>query len=94
MQIEFDAGKDGANVVKHGISLAAAELMFLGPVHELVDDREEYGEERIVAQGFIAGRLFVCVYIWRSDHRRIISLRKATRREANAFGKRFPPKGP
>jgi uncharacterized protein len=94
MEIEFDSKKDRANVAKHGISLAAAELMFLGPVPEFVDDRAEYGEERIVAQGFIAGRLFVCVYTWRRDVRRVISLRKATRREANAFGKRFPPKGP
>lgn len=94
MEIEFDGGKDRANIAKHGISLAAAELMFLGPVHEFVDDREEYGEERIVAQGFIAGRLFVCVYTWRGDLRRILSLRKATGREAYAFSKRFPPKGP
>jgi len=94
MEIEFDGGKDQANIAKHGISLAAAELMFLGPVHEFVVDREEYGEERIVAQGIVAGRLFVCVYTWRRDHRRIISLRKATRREANAFSKRFSSKGP
>jgi uncharacterized DUF497 family protein len=69
MQIEFDSGKDRANIANHGISLAAAELMFLGPVHEFVDDREDYGEERIVAQGFIAGRLFVCVSTWRGDLR-------------------------
>lgn len=94
MRIEFDAAKDRANFAKHGISLAVAELMFDRPVHEFVDEREEYGEERIVAQGFIAGRLFVCVYTWRGEIRRIISLRKATGREANAFSKRYPPKGP
>lgn len=94
MEIEFDARKDEVNISKHGISLAAGELLFHGPVHEFVDDREGYGEERIVAQGFIAGRLFICVYTWRGENRRIISLRRATRREANAFSKRVPPKGP
>ena len=93
MEIEFDSSKDRANLCKHGISLAAAELMFYGPVHEFVDNREEYGEDRIIAQGFIAGRLFICVYTWRKEIRRIISLRKTTRKETNAFFKRFPPKG-
>lgn len=94
MEIELDSAKDKANVAKHGISLAAAELMFQGLIQEFVDDRVEYGEERIIAQGFIAGRLFVCVYTWRGGIRRIISLRRASRKETNAFYKRLPPKGP
>ncbi|MBI4582408.1 MAG: BrnT family toxin [Planctomycetes bacterium] len=42
MEIEFDGAKNLANIAKHGISLAAAELMFYGSVHEFADDREEF----------------------------------------------------
>ena len=45
-----------------------------------------YGEIREVAFGFINGRLFVCVYADREAERRVISLRKANKREVNRYG--------
>ena len=47
--------------------------------------RAEYGERRFIAYGFIEERLFVCVYVWRGERRRIVSLRKAIRREFDAY---------
>jgi len=49
------------------------------------DDRFEYGEARFIATGEIAGRLHVCVDTLRGDAYRIISLRRANRRETNAY---------
>ena len=46
-----------------------------------VDDRRDYGEERRLAYGFAEGRLYVCVYTRRGRSYRIISVRKANRRE-------------
>jgi uncharacterized DUF497 family protein len=38
----FDPAKDTVNRVKHGVSLALAEVLFAGPHVSLVDDRFDY----------------------------------------------------
>ncbi len=85
MNIEYDDAKDAANIEKHGISLAFAALLFEEDYKEMPDNRQDYGERRMIASGFIEGRLFVCVYTWRGRRRRIISLRKANGRERDAY---------
>jgi len=85
MDIEFDSAKEKANLAKHGISLRAADALLSGPHLAVLDDRFAYGEERWQATGEIAGRLFVCVYTVRGDAYRIISLRKANRREIDGY---------
>jgi CubicO group peptidase (beta-lactamase class C family) len=81
LPIEFDPDKDAVNIARRGISFTAAEAMFDGFVVEEVDDRFDYGEERIVALGEIAGRVFCCIYTWRGNVRRVISLRQASQKE-------------
>lgn len=83
----FDPAKDRLNRAKHGVSLALAEVLFLGPFVAVTDDRFDYGEVRQVAFGFINHRLFVCVYSDRSGERRVISLRKANQREVRHYAK-------
>jgi len=61
-------------------------ILFAGPHLSVSDDRFEYGEVRQVAFGLINDRLFVCVYVDRDDERRVISLRKANRREVKRYG--------
>jgi uncharacterized DUF497 family protein len=39
-----------------------------------------------VAFGFINDRLFVCVYVDQDAERRVISLRRANRREVTRYG--------
>ncbi|MDX3894870.1 BrnT family toxin [Pusillimonas sp.] len=46
-----------------------------------IDTRRDYGELRWIALGLIKRRLHVMVYSRRSDTIRLISLRKANRRE-------------
>jgi uncharacterized protein len=82
----FDPAKDAANRTKHGVSLALAEVLFVGSNLTLTDDRFDYGETRQIAFGRIKGRLFVCVYADRGEERRVISLRKANRREVKRYG--------
>ncbi len=86
--IEFDVAKDEDNQRKHDLPLGAAELLFDGPFIEEEDVRRNYGETRFVATGPIAkfgGRLFVVVYTWREQFRRIISFRKANDREIRKY---------
>lgn len=86
MRYVFDHAKNIANLAKHGVSLALAEILFAGPYVTLTDDRFEYGEVREVAFGRINDRLFVCVYTDRDAERRVISLRKANQREVKRHG--------
>jgi uncharacterized DUF497 family protein len=82
----FESTKDTANRAKHGVSLALAEVLFAGPCLSVRDDRFDYGEVREVAFGLINGRLLVCVYVDRDVQRRVISLRKANKREVKRYG--------
>ena len=85
IEIEFDSEKDAVNRAKHGLPLPFAAALFEGDYKEKMDSRQSYGETRMIAVGPIAGRLCVCVYTWRDGARRIISLRKANRREIDAY---------
>ena len=85
VEIEFDADKDTLNQAKHGLPLGLAALLFDGDYLEKIDDRQDYGETRMIALGMIMGRLCVCAYTWRNQRRRVISLRKANSREVDAY---------
>ena len=89
MKHVFDPAKDTVNRVKHGVSLALAEILFAGPYVSVIDDRFDYGEARNVAFGLINGRLFACVYADRHGERRVISLRKANKREVIRYGEKL-----
>lgn len=84
MEIEYDSAKEERNLRVHGISLQAAVAIFDGKPAIKVDSRRDYGETRLIATGEIAGRLHICVYTQRGQKLRIISLRRANRRERNA----------
>jgi uncharacterized DUF497 family protein len=81
MEFEWDDRKSQANLFRRGFGFDFAARIFEGDVIERVDDRRDYGEERIVALGCVDGEWLVVVYTWRGEARRIISARKASRRE-------------
>jgi hypothetical protein len=82
----FDPVKDASNQAKHGVPLRLAEILFAGPHVSVSDDRFDYGEAREIAFGLIQDRLFVCVFVDRTAERRVISLRKANKREVKRYG--------
>jgi uncharacterized protein len=84
--ITFDPGKDAINnKKKHRISLSrAADFDFEAAIF-LVDDREDYGEIRIRAIGFLDARLHSLVFAQDEEDIRAISLRKATRHEEKEY---------
>lgn len=86
MRIEFDAGKDAKNQIKHGVSLAlAADLDWQNAV-VWVDRRFEYGETRVIALAPKEAVLYYMVFVERGSLYRIISLRRANRREVKYYG--------
>jgi uncharacterized protein len=54
---------------------------FEGPTFTYEDDRFEYGEQRFVTPGFLAGTAVSIVHTETTHEIHIISFRKATRRE-------------
>lgn len=85
MKITFDPKKDEANQEKHGISLVEAVNFDWDSVRVCVDDRKDYGEIREIALGIIGSQLYCAVFVQRSETLRIISLRKANRKEVLAY---------
>lgn len=86
MRFEWDENKNRINIRKHGIDFADAADIFNHPVLTLADDREDYGEERWVALGWIKAIVGVVVYVERDeDVIRIISARKATKSEVRRY---------
>jgi uncharacterized DUF497 family protein len=97
VQFDFDPGKDATNLSKHGLSLAAAAELSWDAALVWLDDRADYGEVRMVALAPIGEILFFVVFADREPARRIISLRRANRREVNHYVKATQenyPEGP
>ena len=87
MNITFDAAKDAAHRVKHGVSLADAAAIEWDTVWCWLDQRREYAEARQSGIGYIGLRLHCVVFTDRGEERRIISLRKANAREVSRYAK-------
>lgn len=87
MQFNFDPGKDATNLSKHGLSLAAAAELSWEAALVWIDDRTDYGEVRMVALAPIGGILYFVAFVDRDLTRRIISLRRANRREVSHYVK-------
>lgn len=86
MQFEWDEGKNRINVRKHGIDFSDAIDVFNHPVMTALDGRDDYGEERWIALGWMRATMAVVVYVERCGSTiRIVSARKATKREAKQY---------
>jgi uncharacterized DUF497 family protein len=84
---EWDAAKNEANLRSRGFDFAHAARIFDGPTLEMDDERADYGERRIWAIGRADDEILFVVYTWRNGVRRIISARKADRRERDVYHK-------
>jgi uncharacterized DUF497 family protein len=88
MNFEWDEAKNRTNIRKHGLDFANAEEMFRGVLIVDPDTREDYRERRWVGLGAIRGRIAQVVFAeLDEDTIRIISLRKATKRESRQYEK-------
>lgn len=87
MRIEFDPAKNTANQIKHGEFLNAAEGIDWEKVIVSQDQRRNYGETRQVGYAPRDGRLYCVVFVDRGNVRRIISLRRANKREIKRYAR-------
>ena len=85
MRFEFDPAKNERNIQERGISFALSAEFDWTTALVLRSDRA--GEVRYMAMGEIEGRLHVLVYTKRGQTLRIISLRRANKREVKRYEK-------
>ncbi len=86
MPIEFDPAKAAENLRKHGVSFADAEIVLSDPMALTLEDAGAVGERRHVTVGLgSAGEVLVVVWTDRGGRYRLISARRATRRERKAY---------
>lgn len=84
---EWDSLKAEANLEKHQVSFEEAATVFLDLDYVLVPDGLDEG--RFLALGFSQlARMLVVVHLERSERIRIISARRATRRERLSYEER------
>ena len=83
--IEYDAVKDQFNQEKHGLSLAQAGFFDWATALIRADTRFDYKEARYQALGLLGMRAHLAVFTIREDAVRIISLRRANRREERRY---------
>jgi uncharacterized DUF497 family protein len=90
VRVTWDETKREENLRKHGIDFAVAEALFEGYTATLEDHRFDYGEQRFVTFGLLDGRVLAVVHTERDGDIRIISIRKATRREEQSYFSTIP----
>jgi uncharacterized protein len=85
LRYAWSESKRQSNLVRHGLDFADAALVFAGPTYTFEDDRFEYAEPRFVTLGFLHGIVVSIVHHETASCIRVISFRKATRREQAIF---------
>lgn len=86
-QFEWDATKAAANERKHGVTFEEAITAFSDPLALLLPDPDHsIGEQRYLVLGTSTqGRLLVVAAAERPPRTRLISARRATRREREQY---------
>ena len=87
---QWDRDKARVNLKKHGIDFADAVGVFADPLALTIEDSDTPEETRWLTLGTdFFGRMLVVVYTYRQEAIRLISARKATKKERECYeGKR------
>ena len=86
MEFEWDEAKRQANLAKHGLDFTDAARFGWDVAAIGWDRRFDYGEDRFTAYGTMDGRLVVIVFTLRGSVVRIVSIRRANRKERRIYG--------
>lgn len=89
MRITFDPIKRERTLTERGLDFTEAGQLFEGDHLTFEDDRQDYGERRLVSVGRMTGRMVVVVWTPRDGARHIISMRKANDREQRRYEDRL-----
>ncbi|WP_410498120.1 BrnT family toxin [Chitinibacter sp. S2-10] len=85
MKISYDPTKQQRNIAERGLSFELAADFDWSSALLVEDTRQDYGERRFQALGYIGERLHMLVFTPRDGAVHVISLRKANRREVTHY---------
>jgi uncharacterized protein len=87
VEITFDPKKSERNLREPGLGFEMVADFDLKSAIFKIDTRKDYGEVRTRALGFIGNTLYAMVFTMRGSALRVISLKKANRKERNRYEK-------
>ena len=85
MRYVWDERKRRANLKEHGLDFADAWKVFAGAMVLIEDDREDYGEQRLLGIGLLEVLVVVVVPTEANGKIRVISMREAERHEKDRY---------
>jgi len=85
MEFTWSETKRAANIKAHSLDFLDARSVFEGVTFTFEDDRFSYAEQRFVTLGMLAGVIVSIVHTENEYEIRIISFRKATKRESQIY---------
>ena len=84
---DFDPAKSARNDRERGIAFERLADMDFETAIAIEDTRKDYGERRLRVLGTIDGKLHAAVITPRGETIRVISLRRANKREEHSYAK-------
>jgi uncharacterized DUF497 family protein len=85
MEIEYDPAGNDWNIRERGFSFDRVGEFDFATAKIVQDTRKDYGETRFQALGLVSGRVHVVVFTETAVGVRVISFRKANRREVSEY---------
>ena len=96
MKFEWDTNKEKINIQKHGVTFEQASYVFADPfaLNKFDEEHSDYEDRWIILGKSLNQTLLVVIHTFRNNDDvefvRIISARKATKKEQQAYQKRCP----
>ena len=87
MAFTFDPEKSARNIAERGLSFDLVERLEWVTARTVEDTRRDYGETRLQVLALLDGRLYAAVVTPRGEDLRVISFRRANRRETERYDK-------
>jgi uncharacterized DUF497 family protein len=85
VEITYDPAKNDRNIRERGLSFERAAGFDFETAAQFGDSRRDYGERRLLAIGYLDMRLHVLCFTEIAGGIRVISFRRANRREARKY---------
>ena len=86
MKFEWNPQKKRENITKHKLDFVDAPAVFRLPLRVSLDQRQNFGEERLIGIGLLNGRIVVIVFTEPDKQTvRVISFRKALPHERKQY---------
>lgn len=89
VEFEWDQTKRLRTIAERAVDVVYASLIFEGCVLTTVDDRREYGEERLISLGMVGDEFFVVVHTAREGSIRLITAWKGGRNDRKRYEASF-----